>query len=108
MSWMTGRITFMVGFFRALCCTAMIILESGVSTFIPSVKGRLARVSQSLNDRMYRSQSGVFFQCGFFLFFRIHPVVSFLRSPTFCPHPRPEKGCAVCTQTAALHGELPA
>ena len=66
----------------------MIILESDISTFIPSVKGRFARVSQSLNDRMYRSQSGVLFQCGFFLFFRIHSVVSFLWSPTFCPHPR--------------------
>lgn len=36
---------------------------------------------------MHRFQLLILFQRNFFLFFRVHQVVSFW-SPTFCPHPR--------------------
>ena len=87
---MIRHVAFMIVFFGNLYHMTMPILQSGVPAFIPMVKSGLAWISQPSDHCMHRSQPFILFQLNFFLFFRIHSVVSLFSESNFLSAPDPQ------------------
>ena len=84
---MIRRVAFMIAFFGNLCRMTMPVLQTGIPAFIPTVKGRLAWISQPSDYCMHRYQPFIRFQRYFILFLRIHSVVSLFSESNFLPAP---------------------